>query len=104
MEVIKIPREHVDACLFFRPGREDGELRGRDAVLRAGRTAGGGRGDGRQMLERMNKAEGGRDLERTLGRIKNACRQRRGDTLDRTPREELDKWTLRIQRGVGEGD
>lgn len=33
MEVIKIPWEHVDACLFFRPAREDGELQGRDTVL-----------------------------------------------------------------------
>lgn len=33
MEVIKIPWEHVDACLFLRPAREDGELQGRDAVL-----------------------------------------------------------------------
>lgn len=57
MEVIKIPREHVDACLFFRPGGEDGELRGRDTVLRVGRTVGGERGDGRQMLEKRLKQE-----------------------------------------------
>lgn len=52
MEVIKIPWEHVDACLFFRPGGEDGELRGRDTVLRVRRTVGGERGDGRQMPEK----------------------------------------------------
>lgn len=33
MEVIKIPWEHVDACLFFRPGCEGGELPGRYTVI-----------------------------------------------------------------------
>lgn len=33
MEVIKIPREHVDPCLFFRPRREGGELPRRCTVL-----------------------------------------------------------------------
>ena len=40
MEVIKIPWEHVDACLFFRPGREDGERPGRCTVLSARQTVG----------------------------------------------------------------
>jgi len=33
MEVIKIPWEHVDACLFFRPGGVGGLLPGRRTVL-----------------------------------------------------------------------
>lgn len=40
MEVIKIPWEHVDCCLFFRPGRDGGELPGRCTVLSARRTFG----------------------------------------------------------------
>lgn len=40
MEVIKIPQEHVDSCLFFRPGGEGGRLPGRCTVLSARRTAG----------------------------------------------------------------
>lgn len=40
MEVIKIPQEHVDSCLFFRPGGESGRLPGRCTVLSARRTAG----------------------------------------------------------------
>lgn len=33
MEVIKIPWEHVDACLFFRPGSEGGDLLGQHTVI-----------------------------------------------------------------------
>lgn len=33
MEVIKIPWEHVDTCLFFRPGCEGGDLPGQCAVI-----------------------------------------------------------------------
>lgn len=40
MEVIKIPWEHVDACLFFRPGWEGGELPGRCTVLSARKESG----------------------------------------------------------------
>lgn len=69
MEVIKIPWEHVDACLFFRPGGEDGELRGRDTVLRVRRTVGGER-ERRWKTDagEMNKAEDGAECSKSGGR------------------------------------
>lgn len=40
MEVIKIPWEHVDACLFFHPGCEGGDLPGQYAVISTTKAGG----------------------------------------------------------------
>lgn len=71
MEVIKIPWQHVDACLFFHPGREGGELPGHCTVLLSAKTESGqsvretedlmeDEGDERQMRGGMCEAEGRR--------------------------------------------
>lgn len=51
MEVIKIPQEHVDSCLFFRPGGEGGRLPGRCTVLSARRTAGRESGEKEDLIK-----------------------------------------------------
>lgn len=70
MEVIKIPWEHVDACLFFRPGCEGGELPGRYAVIWTRKDSG-------QSTREKEDLDGRRQRWKTdEGRVEKGVKQR----------------------------
>lgn len=95
MEVIKIPQEHVDSCLFFRPGGEGGRLPGRCTVLSARRTAGrewGGRRTWSKARERRGQMWEEWNLQ---GRVK-GCGRHTGRWTEEGARETL-IWMIKCE-------